>query len=310
MKKVILGAAGFLGTNLVKKLVNSEDELVLFDIRSNGYIDSLLENKNVSFVKKEFAKDSDYNGILESADIVYHLISTTIPASNITLEEEINQNVIPTIHLLDECVKYNVKKIVFISSGGTVYGESDGRPFRENDETNPMCSYGIQKLMIEKYIQLYYKNNGLDYRIIRLANPFGPGQNPAGNLGAVTKFTYNIINEKNIEIFGDGSCVRDYIYIDDAINGIINISEKDTKDKIYNLGNGRGYSLKDIVGIIENISGKNAKVTYLDNRNVDINYSVLDVSRYTDMFKRTHMIGVEQGISLLIKYLEENKQKD
>ena len=120
-----------------------------------------------------------------------------------------------------------MKKIIFISSGGTIYGEGKC-PLSEEAPTNPITTYGIQKLTIEKIIYLYSYIHGIDYRIVRMANPYGPYQRPNGKLGAVTTFTYKALKNEMIEIYGDGTNVRDYIYIDDAIAAIINVAMKDT----------------------------------------------------------------------------------
>ena len=171
MKYLVLGSNGFIGSNLVKQLMKEKCDLRLFDLKLNK--DNNLIHNNIEYIQGEFGIDCDFDALTKDIDIVYHLISTTIPSSNIGYNIEIQQNVMGTIKLLDSCVKNKIKKIIFISSGGTVYGKSKGIPFKEDDCTNPICSYGIQKLSIEKYIQLYNNMYGLDYRIIRLANPYG-----------------------------------------------------------------------------------------------------------------------------------------
>ena len=306
MKDIILGASGFIGQNLARSLAESDRELCLFDLRCNPVLEDIIDEKKITFVQGTFSADYDFENLTENVDTVYHFISTTVPSTDIEYGDEIVQNVNATIKLLDACVKNEVKKIVFISSGGTVYGMSNGVPFREGEDTNPICSYGIQKLSIEKYIQLYERQHGLDYRIIRLANPYGPGQNPNGNLGAVTKFAYNVINGKEITIFGDGGVVRDYIFIGDAIKGIRNITDYNGKYKLFNLGNGRGFSLNEIIDVVEKVSEKKAKIIYEKHRKIDLDYSVLDISRYLSVFTNTKMTDLEAGILKLIEFLEKN----
>lgn len=304
MRNLILGSSGFLGRNLVKELIKSDCALRLFDIKINK--DNSYQNHDIECIQGEFNLNCNFDKLTEGIDTVYHLISTTIPSSKIKYDVEIEQNVICTIKLLDSCVKNKVKKVVFISSGGTVYGKSNGVPFREDDTTNPICSYGIQKITIEKYLQLYYHMYGLDYRIVRLANPYGPGQNPNGILGAVTTFTYKLIKDEPITIYGDGNVIRDYIYINDAISDIIDITKYEGEYKLFNIGSGKGYSLNEIVRTIEEVVGKKFSITCKEARNVDVPYNVLDISRLKTVLPEKHTTSLSEGVGLLSKYFISN----
>ena len=299
MKCLVLGAAGFIGSNLVKELEKNLFELTLFDKKIN---DKPKCETTCKLVEGDFSPEYDFESLVKDQDIIYHLISTTTPNSNVTLKNEITDNVFSTLALLDACVKEKVKKIIFISSGGTVYGESEGVPFEENSDNNPICSYGIQKLIIEKYLYLYYHKYSLDYSVIRLSNPYGPGQNPKGSVGAVSVFLDRMMNDEIITLYGDGSCVRDYIYIDDAVKGIVNISKLESKDKLFNLGSGVGTSLKDIIKYLEAIMGKKANVVGLPKRINDLEYSVLNISRYKKYFPELELIDISRGIKLLVDY--------
>lgn len=151
-------------------------------------------------------------------------MSTTVPTtSNQHISQELVSNVIFSANLFEACIRCDVKKVVFVSSGGTVYGKEVDCPLKEKTATNPISSYGVQKITIEKLLYLYRYMYGLDYRIIRLANPYGPYQRPNGVLGAVTTFTYKALKGDEITVYGDGSVVRDFIYIDDAIRAIMKI---------------------------------------------------------------------------------------
>ncbi|MFC0233310.1 NAD-dependent epimerase/dehydratase family protein [Vagococcus entomophilus] len=299
MNYLILGSSGFIGSNLVKKMTNSEDTVRLFDRHSNKME---VGHSTRTFISGEFGSEYDFDQLTEGIDVVFHLISTTVPASTVSLKKEIEDNVLGTIKLLDACVKNKVKKIVFISSGGTVYGKGAGIPFLETDETNPINSYGIQKLAIEKYIQLYYHLYNLDYRIIRLANPFGPGQNPNGGQGVVTAFCYKMIQNEPITIYGDGNVVRDYIYIDDAIDGILRIAQYEGENKIFNLGSDKGYSIREIVAFIEKVADKKFQICYEEARNVDVPYNVLNTGRYMEIAQTKKMTSILDGIEKLLSY--------
>ena len=303
MNNLILGSSGFIGKNLIRKLEQKKENIYLFD---RFIDDNIKEAHKDHFFCGEFSKISDFDNLLDGIDRVYHLISTTIPSSDTPIIEEINQNVCATIRLLDSCVRKKVKDIIFISSGGTVYGKTCMAPFKEVDEKNPICSYGIQKLMIEKYLYLYHHLYGLHYKVIRLANPYGPGQRPNGIQGAVTTFTYKAVADDVITIYGDGKVVRDYIYIDDAVDGIINIADNQKYD-VVNLGYGVGHNLIEVVKTIEHILGKHLRVKYYAGRKVDVPFSVLNIDRYNEISPHHQFYTLEEGIRKLIAYIMENK---
>ena len=186
--------------------------------------------------------------------------------------------------------------MVYLSSGGTVYGMNQVCPLREGMETNPINSYGVQKVMNEKLLYLYQYLYGLDYRIIRLSNPFGPYQRPNGILGAVTTFTYKAIKGEEIVVYGDGSVVRDYIYIEDAVKAILNIADDEGEDRLYNVGSGIGTSLCQLLKIIEDTLGLPLRVRYVPGRAVDVPVNYLDISRYEMKFGRFDVLSLQEGI--------------
>lgn len=226
MKILLLGAAGFIGTNLTIELAKkTEDEITLVD-RSKAFFKPIvgMDLKNVHILEADLTVDMDFDSILKDQEVVYHLVSTTVPTtSNQHISQELVSNVIFSANLFEACIRCDVKKVVFVSSGGTVYGKEVDCPLKEKTATNPISSYGVQKITIEKLLYLYRYMYGLDYRIIRLANPYGPYQRPNGVLGAVTTFTYKALKGDEITVYGDGSVVRDFIYIDDAIRAIMKI---------------------------------------------------------------------------------------
>lgn len=308
MNFLILGAAGFIGSNLANNIGREvENKVKIFDKAQANFSNILyFNNNNFKVVTGDFQSKYDFVTLTKNIDIVYHLVSTTNPSSsNKNMCKEVEDNVITTMKLLDACVYNKTKKIIFISSGGTVYGKNYGSPFKESDETYPVCSYGIQKLTIEKYLNLYHHQYGLDYGIVRLSNPYGPCQKPNSGLGAITTFTYKVLFDEPIQIYGDGSAIRDYIYIDDAIQGILNITSYTGKYKIFNLGCGIGYSLIEVIEKIENILGKKAIINFTDERKVDVPYSVLDISRYNSTFRHINRTLLSDGISKLACYLNE-----
>lgn len=304
MNITILGAAGFIGTNLVLKLAKKHS-LTLVDRKIN-YFDGIKKlNLDVTYKEMSFSIDDNFDVLLENTDIVYHLVSTTVPTTaNQHISEELMANVVMTSKLLEACVRQKVKKVVFISSGGTVYGKEVTCPISENSVTNPISSYGIQKLTIEKLLYLYKYLYNLDYRVIRLANPYGPYQRPNGILGVVTTFTYKAIHNEDIIVYGDGSVVRDFIFIDDAIRGILNIVDYEGKYKIFNLGQGKGTSINEVIYEIEIVTGKKLNVRYVSGRPADVPVNYLDITRYEHECGKLNPMSLNAGIKNTIAFMK------
>lgn len=307
MNILILGAAGFIGTNLTFNLSKNKDDKITLVDKNKEYFVNIEKKclKNVTIKEASLDEKMDFS-ILDGQDIVYHLVSSNVPTtSNQHISLDIQANVLFSSYLFDACVEHSVKKVVFISSGGTVYGKEATCPLSEETPTNPISSYGIQKITIEKLLYLYNYMYGLDYRIIRLANPYGPYQRPNGVLGAVTTFTYKAIKREEIQVYGDGSVVRDYIYIDDAINAIIKVVNGENKHHTFNLGCGYGTSIKELLLMIEKALGIELKIVYRAGRTVDVPVNYLDISRYEKYYGKLNPISLEEGIKRTAKFMKE-----
>lgn len=324
---LILGAAGFIGTNLTLRLLLQGKRLVLFDRPGVSYpqeVVDAVENGQADTVFGSFAaartgkwRERADSGeavkglaywqetlpMLEEVDTVYHLISTTCPTnSNRDVAAEMEENLIATVLFLDACVQAGVKKVVFLSSGGTVYGKNHTGICREEEEAFPITSYGVQKLAIEKMLYLYYEMHGLDYRIVRLSNPYGPFQRPNGVQGVVAAFTWRALAGEPIEVYGDGSVVRDYIYIEDAVEGILKIAEGKGRHRLYNLGCGEGHTVLDVIAAIAEVLGKAPEVIYKPGRTVDVPVNVLDVRRFEQDFGSGPRLSLQEGIGRLAAF--------
>lgn len=304
MNILILGAAGFIGTNLALELSKDDANRITLVDKKRAYFNSDICSQNVEIVESDLEIGMDYS-VLKEQDVVYHLVSTNVPTtSNQHISRDIEANVLFSSDLFDACVQYKVKKVVFISSGGTVYGKEAACPLPENTPTNPITSYGVQKITIEKLLYLYNYMYGLDYRIIRLANPYGPYQRPNGILGAVTTFTYKALKGEEITVYGDGSVVRDFIYIDDAIRGIQKIVNGENKHRTFNLGCGHGTSIKEVLSAIRTALGCELHVIYKDGRAVDVPINYLDISRYEKYYGKLNPIILEEGIKKTAEFMK------
>lgn len=299
MKIILLGAAGFIGTNLVIELAKDKKDQITVVDRDKTYFQTLEDMKipDLNIIQSDLTVNADYEKLVEGQDIVYHLISTTVPTtSNQHIAEELMGNVILSANLFEACVHQNVKKVVFLSSGGTVYGKEVECPLDEKTPTNPITSYGVQKVTIEKLLYLYNYMYGLDYRIIRLTNPYGPYQRPNGVLGAVSTFTYKALKGEEIVVYGDGSVLRDFIYIDDAVRGIQKIVNGTDHHHVFNLGCGYGTSIDQVLRTIKKALAIEVKVKYTRARKVDVPVNYLDIKRYEAAYGPLDPIGLEEGI--------------
>ena len=307
MNIILLGAAGFIGTNLTLALANNpENQITVVSRRRASFADvDAMGLVNVRFVECDLVAEPDYSHLLEGQDVVYHLLSTTVPTtSNLQISQELNANVVHSAKLFEACAHCGVKKVIFFSSGGTVYGKANTCPLSEDTPTNPITSYGIQKLTIEKLLYLYHHMYGFDYRIIRLANPYGPYQRPNGVLGAVTTFTYKALAHEPITVYGDGSVVRDFIYIDDAVRGILAIADGNGTERVFNLGSGRGTSIREVLDTIRRVLDLEPEIIWKDARTVDVPVNYLDITRFERCFGALNPIPLEAGIRKTADFLK------
>lgn len=275
MNVLILGGSGFIGYHLIKALKKNNIDPCIVDINP-----PLAQGSK--YIQANLCKINPNNPVFKDVDLVYHLACTTIPAtSNKNPQRDITTNLSMSIKILDACVQNKVKKVIFLSSGGVVYGIPLKIPIKENHPTNPICSYGITKLMVEKYFYQYAHNYGLNYIILRASNPFGEYQNPLGKQGAVSVFLGNLAKSKPIRIWGDGSVVRDYLYIEDLVDAMLrsmDYSPAAGSERILNVGSGKGMSLKDIIDLITKVTKLNPIVQYAEPRTLDVNKNILDIS--------------------------------
>lgn len=234
---------------------------------------------------------------LSDIDYVFHYISSTTPATAIANPVyDIESNVIPTVKLLQIAVKSGVKKIIFPSSGGTVYGDPERSPVNESFPINPQTPYAISKAAIERYLDFFYRNYGLDYLIIRYSNPYGERQNPYGTQGVIPIFLNKTKHGENPVIYGDGSMVRDYIYINDAIEATLLLLDAKTPYKIFNIGSGEGTSINDLIQKIEKITGKTISPEYRRNDDYATSKIILDITRISRTTGWQPKINLNEGI--------------
>jgi UDP-glucose 4-epimerase len=297
MRILVLGGSGFLGSHIVDKFLAEKHEVSVYDLYPERFRRSPA---GITFYTGDFGNVGALDELIASGfDAVIHCVSTTTPkSSNESPEFDIQSNVIGTLYLLDICVKHNVGKLVFLSSGGTVYGDIGNLDLvDETHAVRPMCSYGVSKLTIEHYLDVYKHLRGLDYVALRLSNPYGERQSPLRALGALTVFLHRTLKHKGVEVWGDGAVTRDFIYVGDVADAVY-LATINPVFGVFNVGTGTGLSLRDILQHISSVVGIEPAVTWLPSRTFDVPRIVLDagkLSRATDWRPTTSLeTGIER----------------
>lgn len=277
-KILVLGGSGFIGTHLCRRLLAENYLPVVFDRVPPSV-------KGVEFHCGDMSSIVDlWPSLLEGVAAVYHLAWTTKPQSaNNDPLFDLQSNVATGIHMLDGIVRLSLRpRFIFVSTGGAVYGQAGSHPISEDFPANPLNAYGIGKLTLEHYLQLYHRLHGLDYLVFRPGNPYGEGQDPAGAQGAVAVFFGKMLHREPVNIWGDGEIVRDYLHIDDLVSALIaglTYRPSWSAPRIFNIGSGKGVSLNQLVEMLEHVAGRSAQVIYMPARKADAPQIVLDIER-------------------------------
>ncbi len=302
MNCLILGGAGFLGSHLCDGLIRAGHSIRVFD-RVNVSKDNLTHILNkIEMIEGDFLDEHTHLEIVKNIDIVFHLISTTVPkTSNENPAYDVSTNIVSTLQFLDTARRAGVKEIIFFSSGGTVYGIPEKIPITEDRPTYPTCSYGIHKLTIEKYLHLYHHLYGLNYTILRISNPYGERQRPTGIQGVVATFIDRALRKEPLEIWGDGTVIRDYIYVTDVVDAVLTTLRYRGELRLFNIGSGSGINLIDVAKSIENILGYRLELKFSPAGKLHVPISILDISRATHELEWKPVTPFEEGIKKVVK---------
>jgi UDP-glucose 4-epimerase len=261
-------------------------------------------------IEGEFTAAPEIARAIRGCEVVFHLVSTTLPnTSNLDPAFDVETNVIGSIRLLEHALRAGVKRVIFVSSGGTVYGIPALLPIPEEHPTFPICSYGITKLTVEKYLYLYRHLHGLDSVVLRIANPYGERQRTQGSQGAVAVFLGKALRGEPIEIWGDGSVVRDYIHISDVVRALLAAMVYTGHHRLFNIGSGSGSSLNEVIAAIEAATNVTPIRRYLDARPFDVPKSVLSIERAVSELDWRPTVSLPAGVALTANWLRASAGK-
>lgn len=295
---VVLGGGGFLGVNLCRRLAASGARVRAFGRRCLFPQDLA----GVEWRQGDFCDTAALESAVASCDTVFHLVHTYMPQSaDLNMAEDARQNVVTSLALLETCRKLKVRRIVFVSSGGVVYGPTAQVPTPETAATDPISAYGISKLAIEKYLRLYEHHHGLSFRVLRVANLFGPFQLPGKNQGVIAALISCALHNQEFQIWGDGSAIRDYVYVDDVVDALLLAAADASEQRIFNIGSGQGRDLRDVIVEIETQLGVKLAVRRTEGRLIDVPVSVLATDRARDVLgwrpRTPFEVGIEQTLA-------------
>ena len=305
---LILGGSGFIGSNLIASLLSSGHLVSNFD-RPGTSPKQFDVNSNYRFVPGSISDNSHLRNVFnqEPFDCIVHLVSSLIPSSDYDdffADREINLTA--GYEIVKNMMSNGCRKIIYFSSGGTIYGKN-GKDI--NTELDPLCPlnyYGYSKLAMEEFYRLSSRIHAINHIIIRPSNPYGSGQNLFGKQGLITVALGRILQNKPIEIWGDGNVVRDYIHIQDLSKAIISLIESNVENQVFNIGSGQGHSVNDIIQIIQDVTGKNAGIEFKPSRPVDIPVNILSIDKLKAATNWEPTINLKEGIILLWNEMQLN----
>jgi UDP-glucose 4-epimerase len=298
---LILGGTGFIGRHVALLLARAGFGVTITGRSPPGFAFPEDCAHRIGFLQLDIAAP-DWDAAIGAADVVHHYLWTGVPGREAANPEDgLRANVGATIGLLEAFRRRGNGRLVFLSSGGTIYGRLNGIPAGEDHPIAPITPYGAEKAVAELYLRHYQSRCGLDIRIARVANVYGAGQDPARGLGAVTTFIVQALAGRTISIYGDGTVIRDYIHISDVAAVLATLGTLPApRDCAFNIGNGAGTSLNDIVSILEAHLGRRLDVQRQAARPCDVPISVLAIGRAQAQLNWSPRLSVRAGVARTI----------
>jgi UDP-glucose 4-epimerase len=296
---IVLGGGGFIGTNLCRRLLEDGHRVRAFG-RHCPFPEAL---EGIEWFQGDFGDAASLAKAIETFDVIYHLVNGSTPLSaNLDMAGDVQRNILSSLGLFEICRKLGVSRVVFVSSGGTIYGCAQQIPTPETAPTDPITAYGINNLAIEKYLALYQHLHQIDYRILRISNPFGPFQTSIKNQGVIASMITRTLRNEAIEIWGDGSVVRDFIFVDDVVDALVAAARDRSSTRIFNIGSGEGHSLRQVLASVEALLDKTLNIQWKPGRPLDVPISVLAIDRAREILGWTPKTSFKDGLNKTITW--------
>ena len=293
----VTGANGFIGSHIVDALLKL-GYIVRGIFRSYpGLLSSdTLSHPNFSYHIADLTDLSALEYSIDGSQFMIHLACSSLPSSS-NFYEDISINMLGSINVLNAVKNLGVERIIFLSSGGTVYGVPESIPITEEHSTNPICSYGITKLAIEKYFALYDSLYDLDALVLRVSNPYGERQRVNSPQGVIPIFLNRALQSKPLEIWGDGTNIRDYLYISDLTSALLSSLSYQGNERLFNIGSGCGHTILQIVKQIERVLNHPVDVNFHNKRGIDVPSNILSIDRAKAALKWEPKVSLNDGMA-------------
>lgn len=298
---VVLGGLGFIGSHLCRALVAHGQSVRIFD-RDSASRESLEDQTEI--VTGDISRPEDVVGAIGDATVLINLVHTTVPGTSMKDPgADIIDNVVSSARWLKEIKDTKLRRIIYFSSGGTVYGQSE-TPITEDHPTNPLNSYGITKLAIEKYTAMYAAHHGIDCCIVRPSNVYGPGQQLQHGQGVIGIMASRALRQEKLEVWGEGTHRRDYLYIDDLVGAIIKLFDYSGACRIFNVSSGEGHSVNEVISELRELIEPFPEIEYLRERSIDVAMNVLDSSRLRNETGWAPKVRFKEGIQRTVERMK------
>lgn len=305
MKILVTGGAGFIGSHLVDSLIEKKHQLLVVDDLSAGKKEYV--NSKAKFIELDI-RDEKLSKVIADfkPEVVYHLAAqknVRTSLENPVLDASIN--ILGSLNLLNNSIKNKVKKFIFPSTCG-IYGDTDLLPTPETGQEQPLSPYILNKLTLEKYLQILTKDK-IKWSALRLANVYGPRQDPYGEAGVVSIFLDNAIQGKESKITGDGKQTRDFIYVSDVVDAFL--ASLDDAEGIYNIGTGKESSLLELMEVIKELVDSEIKYKHIDEIKGEVKRSSVDCAKAKKYFDWQAQYDLKHGLELTYAWFKDNKNE-
>lgn len=294
VRSLVVGGSGFLGSHVVDALLAEGHEVRVLDLRPVP-VELAKAWRDVEFLRGDIMDAHVTADAVRGCAYAFHYATTSIPKTSVEDPERDNLNLIGALRLIRASVKAGVEKIVFPSSGGTVYGKPDRLPIPEDAPLRPGTPYAVTKIAIEQQLEVARRLHGLDYAVLRYGNPYGPRQSPAGNMGIVAVFFGLLRKGQTPTLYGDGNAVKDFFFVADAASAALSVL-KPTQERVFNVASGRGTSVRDLLRAMGEILGRPIQPTHAPSLPGDEPACVLEIRRIREAVAWTPKVDLREGL--------------
>jgi UDP-glucose 4-epimerase len=307
MKILVTGGAGFIGSNVADGFIQEGHQVIIVDNLSTGLESNV--NKKAQFFKVDIRSvviDKIFEKVKPDV-LCHHAAQIDVRKSTTDSIFDADVNIIGSLNLFNACVKHKVKKVIFASTGGAIYGEQDYFPADEKHPANPLSPYGVAKLTIEKYLYFYRETYNIDYISLRYANVYGPRQNPLGEAGVVAIFTEKLLTNKEAVINGDGTQTRDFTFVEDVVESNL-LALNYPKSDIFNIGIGIETDINTIFRVLKEKTGSKQKEIHGPAMPGEQQRSVLECSKAEKLLVWKPRYNLEEGMAKTVEFYKNMKE--